>query len=80
VIEAFNRLIALIFDQRIVRPAQVGEAPAAVRLHALRFRVGDLRKSEPEHAAGSGISVTADEHGAGTQPRVERHERDVLFQ
>ena len=41
VIESLRGHVALILDDRIVWPAQIGEAGASCRLHALGLRLGD---------------------------------------
>ncbi len=54
VIEALGRHVALVFDERIVGTAQVGEPSAAGRLHAFGLGVSDLRAGQSQYAAVPG--------------------------
>src|SRR5207245_6169012 len=81
VVETFGRKIALIFDQRVVRPRHVGKAGAAGGFDTFAASGGKLRLGQTEHAAGAGPRVAAYEHGAtfvGVKERLEQHLRPRL--
>jgi hypothetical protein len=78
VIEALGRMVAGVFDQRMVGAFHVAEPPAAGRLDPLGLGLGDLRLRSTRHAARPGPGVAADEDRAPFVRSVEGQELDVL--
>ena len=64
VIETLDGHVALIFDERIVRPAEVCESGTAGGCDAAGPGVRDTRRREAEEAAAAGPRVAADDHRA----------------
>src|SRR5262245_22631577 len=78
VIEPLGRHIALIFDERLVRSAEVRESRSAVWLHALRLRISDLGCSQAKHASGARPCIAAHRYGTALFSRVQRSQRDAI--
>jgi hypothetical protein len=72
VIETLGRMVAGVFDERVIRAFEIAEPAGVRREDAVRLGFLDLRLRSSRHAACPWPGVTADPHRAAFVGGVER--------